>query len=238
MDCIARKKSVEVKVEGVLHKKLKLEVEVEVIIISRYQLCIMIDVNFFTTQESTTPIFGFKEWALVCEALGSGEQSLLLRKGGIAEGKKGFGFEHNDFFLFPTWFHGQLEKMRSEHVPAAIAENPETVTLEYVAHVDWSGFVSDRKKLARLEKLHVLHDSVIDERFSYNAAKASEGLHVAFVRVYRMSPTIELPMEKRFGGCRSWVQLPMLTSPGTLISIVSDEEHAERKSFLEEVLSI
>ena len=94
----------------------------------------------------------FKEWALVCEALGSGNQSLLLRKGGIAEGKKGFGFEHQDFFLFPTWFHGQLEKMRSAYAPAVLAENPETVTLEYVVHVDWSGFVSDRKKNSTIGK--------------------------------------------------------------------------------------
>lgn len=180
----------------------------------------------------------FKEWSLVCEALGSGDQSLLLRKGGIAEGKKGFGFEHQDFFLFPTWFHGQLEKIKSTYAPAVIAENSESVTLEYVAHVDWSGFVSDRKKIARLEKLHVLHESVIDERFSYNAAKASEGLYVAFVRVYRMSLSLQIPMERGFGGCRSWIQLPSLTSPGALISTISDEEHAGRKKFLEQVLDL
>ena len=44
----------------------------------------------------------FKEWALVCEALGSGEQSVILRKGGIAEGKSGFGFDYNEFYLFPV----------------------------------------------------------------------------------------------------------------------------------------
>ena len=27
---------------------------------------------------------GFKEWALVCQALGTGRQSIILRKGGIA----------------------------------------------------------------------------------------------------------------------------------------------------------
>jgi hypothetical protein len=48
---------------------------------------------------------GFKEWALVCEALGTGEQTILLRKGGIAEGRDGFGFRHSEFFLFPTFFH-------------------------------------------------------------------------------------------------------------------------------------
>ncbi|MFL6569175.1 MAG: DUF1802 family protein, partial [Chthoniobacterales bacterium] len=33
---------------------------------------------------------GFKEWALVCEALGRGEQRIIIRKGGIAEGRDGF----------------------------------------------------------------------------------------------------------------------------------------------------
>ena len=52
----------------------------------------------------------FKEWAIVCEAIGSGRQSIMLRKGGIAEGRDGFAFKHRGFFLFPTWFHEQLEK--------------------------------------------------------------------------------------------------------------------------------
>jgi hypothetical protein len=55
---------------------------------------------------------GFKEWANVCEALGRGEQTVLLRKGGIAEGRDGFGFRHSGFFLFPTFFHEQIDKVR------------------------------------------------------------------------------------------------------------------------------
>jgi hypothetical protein len=31
---------------------------------------------------------GFKEWAIVGEALGRGRQSIILRKGGIAEGRR------------------------------------------------------------------------------------------------------------------------------------------------------
>ena len=34
-----------------------------------------------------SPTVGFKDWSLVCAALGSGKQSLILRKGGIAEGR-------------------------------------------------------------------------------------------------------------------------------------------------------
>jgi len=47
---------------------------------------------------------GFKEWALVCEALGRGEQTIILRKGGIAEGRGGFAFQHSEFFLFRRFF--------------------------------------------------------------------------------------------------------------------------------------
>jgi hypothetical protein len=41
---------------------------------------------------------GFKEWAIVCQALGRGWQSIILRKGGIAEGRDGFSFQHGEFF--------------------------------------------------------------------------------------------------------------------------------------------
>ena len=183
---------------------------------------------------SRTP-FAFKEWALVCEALGKGNQSLLLRKGGIAEGKKGFGFEHSEFVLFPTWFHGQLEKTRLEQVSAIAEEAPGVLYLEYAVTVEWSGFIDDRQKIAQLEGLHILHESVIEERFTYDPGDGSQGLHVAFVRVYRMDPPLFLPMEKRFGGCRSWVQLPEFDG-GALVSVLSDEEHAMRRVLLQRAL--
>ena len=44
----------------------------------------------------------FKEWAVVCAALASGQQSLILRKGGIHEGRDGFRVAHREFWLFPT----------------------------------------------------------------------------------------------------------------------------------------
>ena len=64
---------------------------------------------------------GFKEWAVVCDALGRGEQTILLRKGGIAEGRNGFGFHHAEFFLIPTFFHEQVVKVRmpGAEIPAA-----------------------------------------------------------------------------------------------------------------------
>ncbi len=173
----------------------------------------------------------FKEWALVCEALGSGNQSVLLRKGGLAEGRKGFGFQHAEFYLFPSWYHGQAEKVRYEH-PALPEQAPDRVTLSYSATIEWSGLVRDRKVVARLSELHVLDDSVIEERFEYHPGGDLEdgtpAIHVAFVRVYRLEPPVTFPMEPGFGGCRSWVEIPEI-APEAMVSVLSDEEHERRR---------
>ena len=50
---------------------------------------------------------GFKEWQVVCDALASGRQAIILRKGGIHEGRAGFSFAEENFFLFPNRFHNQ-----------------------------------------------------------------------------------------------------------------------------------
>ena len=57
----------------------------------------------------------FKEWAAICAALGDGRQSLIVRKGGIHEGREGFRVAHDEFWLFPTGFHQQ----RDEIIPEA-----------------------------------------------------------------------------------------------------------------------
>jgi hypothetical protein len=55
---------------------------------------------------------GFKEWSSASDALGRGRQSVILGKGGIAEGRGGFSFRYREFFLFPTFFHEQIAKVR------------------------------------------------------------------------------------------------------------------------------
>lgn len=181
----------------------------------------------------------FKEWALVCEALGSGEQSVILRKGGIAEGKGGFGFEHNEFYLFPTWFHGQVGKVRKA-CAALPGEPSEKVTIGYSAVIEWSGRIEDKEVVNRLEELHVLDASVIEERFVYDTRSGSlggNGIHVALVRVYRLEPPAVFPMKKEFGGCRSWIELPQ-KDLGAMVSVLSDEEHARRRELFSRLLGL
>ena len=52
---------------------------------------------------------GFKEWAIVCEALGRGRQSVILRKGGIAEGRMVSLFAIANFFFSRRFFTSRSE---------------------------------------------------------------------------------------------------------------------------------
>ena len=145
---------------------------------------------------------GFKEWSVVCEALGRGQQSVILRKGGIAEGRGGFSFRHREFFLFPTFFHEQVVKVRI--TSADLSGAGDTIAIRWYAKVERALRIGALRMAEALAPLHILTPEVVRERFGYK----DEGLNVAFVRVFGISPVWILENEKRFAGCRSWVDLP------------------------------
>ena len=166
---------------------------------------------------------GFKEWAIVCEALGRGEQTILVRKGGIAEGRDGFAFRHSEFFLFPTFFHEQIEKVRSEN-----AEIPEPrdgeIEIRYFAKLVAQKEITSWPMAAALEPFHILEESVVRERFEYKEA----GLQVAFIRVFRLQPAWIFSDVPAYGGCRSWVKLPDPAPEIVLSPVLSDDQHNRR----------
>jgi len=174
----------------------------------------------------------FKEWAVVCEALGVGLQSLIIRKGGIAEGKSGFSFRHDEFFLFPTWFHEQLGKTTLPADTVVPPEPEEELEIRYAASIEWSRLLTDWDVIQRLKEFHVLQESVVEERFRYDE---TPGVYVAFVRAYRLDPPLRLRNEKKYGGCRSWLELPA-PDDSVLVSVLSDEEHARRRAVLAKLL--
>jgi hypothetical protein len=147
---------------------------------------------------------GFKEWALVCAALGEGRQRVIIRKGGIAEGREGFAFRHREFFLFPTFFHEQLNCVRLTNavLPAPL---PNEIEIRYFARVEEARAMTDWREVRALEPLHILSQEVVRERFKYDGAP---GVHVAFVDVFRLDPVWRFPDLNAYGGCRSWVELP------------------------------
>jgi len=167
---------------------------------------------------------GLKEWVIVCEAMGRGEQSVIVRKGGIAEGRSGFAFRHSDFFLFPTFFHEQVDKVRVDgaEIPKARAGE---IEIRFFAKVIAAKHVTSWETVAALEPLHILQPSVVRERFDYDEAP---GLHVALVRVFRLAPSWIFPDAHRYGGCRSWVMLPECPTEIRLKPVLTEAKHGER----------
>src|SRR5205807_9876894 len=107
---------------------------------------------------------GFKEWAAVCEALGRGEQSIIVRKGGLAEGREGFAFRHRQFFLFPTWFHEQPGKVREIDFEFSQA-NATRIDIKHSATLDLVRTITSWKTVDALAPLHILKSEVVRERF-------------------------------------------------------------------------
>lgn len=151
----------------------------------------------------------FKEWALVVDALGRGEQILVLRKGGISEKRDGFQVEHPQFLLFPTLFHQQRESV----TPPAQARYdqlvqqwppPEVVRLEFYAEVALWRLLESRSAAESLRGQHIWSDTVIAERFDWGRAK---NIFALALRVHRLPRVIELPLLPQYGGCTSWVEL-------------------------------
>lgn len=175
---------------------------------------------------------GFKEWAIVCEALGRGEQCVLLRKGGLAEGRKGFAFQHSRFFLFPTFFHEQVEKTRWTESEIPLQKTGQ-VEIKFLARLELAAMVTSLEMAEALKPFHILKPEVVRERFEYD----SPGIHVAFVRVFRISTPWVIPELPAYGGCRSWVKLTNVPEGLKFESVLSDDEHHERVTSIEALIS-
>ena len=143
------------------------------------------------------------------DALGRGDQIIILRKGGISEGRGGFKMEHAHFLLFPTLFHQQREAV----VPAAqirfdeLAPNfpgPDRLRLEFFAEVASAERLDSLAQAEALRGQHIWRDEVIAERFDWGREQA---IFALAVKVFRLPRAFELPLSPAYGGCKSWVEL-------------------------------
>ena len=165
---------------------------------------------------------GFKEWALICRELVSGRQSIILRKGGIAEGREGFRFQHPDFLLFPTLFHEQVSKLKLPSETLLPTPDPEAHTLTHRVFVEWTRELTDWAQIQRLAPFHLWTEKVIRERFEYDEKRA---VSLAFVRVWRLEKPLVFADSPKYGGCRSWVNLPESSSPDSAEPVLGESEH-------------
>lgn len=151
----------------------------------------------------------FKEWAIIVDALNRGEQIMILRKGGIAEGKGGFQVDHPEFWLFPTAFHQQSEgvlpsaQSRLSSLQSELADT-QHVTLRCWAKIAAWERIQSLEQAHRLQGQHLWREDVIEQRFEWGR---EQGLFALAVRVHRLHTPVRLPMISGYAGCKSWIDL-------------------------------
>ncbi len=149
----------------------------------------------------------FKEWAVIVDALHRGEQILILRKGGIHEGRNGFHVRHSRFLLFPTRFHQQREGViasAAERFDLLPPHDLNELRLETWAETVRAWRLRSAEVIRALRGQHIWRDDVLERRFDWGAAP---GVILLAVRVHRLPAPVTIPMLPQYGGCRSWVEL-------------------------------
>ena len=169
------------------------------------------------SKPSTT---AFKEWSVICQALGSGRQSIIMRKGGIHEGRAGFQFQHDGFALFPTRFHEQEQHVRPGELPDSWEgqgtefQIGELVSIDFWAQLEGVWTVTDWQQIAALEPLHIWNQTTIHDRFECALSDGDPpALNIALIRAFRLGAGWEFPYERGHGGCRSWIEVPSIPDP-------------------------
>lgn len=158
----------------------------------------------------TTPAIAFKEWQVVCDALASGRQKILLRKGGIHEGRDGFSFAHDAFFLFPTRFHADASQVREGDVEAAPEwQDGDVIRITHFVRVPRAVTLFDWESTAALESLHIYTEATVRDRFHWQGRNMPSGsIHVAIAETHQLAAPWQMHYTPAFGGCRSWISLP------------------------------
>ena len=173
----------------------------------------------------------FKEWAGVCDALGAGRRSLILRKGGISEGPGGFRPEHAAFWLYPTFVHEAEPGLRTPDRPR-VAETPGEVAIDTLVVVEWLGRVERVEQLAALADLHDWTEATILGRFHYR----TPGLWALAVRAYRRPEPWPVAITPAHLGCKTWVPLESPPPASGLVPTLDDRESARCLELIRSIL--
>jgi len=183
-----------------------------------------------------------KEWAVCIEALGTGEQVVLLRKGGILEETREFRLEETSFYLYPTYEHQRedLIKPQSHEMLQNTLEGqelpPKQVTITHMAHVvDDINIKDDSAAVHKLAPYHILTQSYAQERLQWQSDKP---LHALVVRVYKLTEPKTIAVENEYVGCKSWLNLKQPIKDTDFEPVLSEVQFAEVRQEIHDVLGI
>jgi hypothetical protein len=177
-----------------------------------------------------------KEWSVVCSALETGRQLILLRKGGIVEAIGGFELEQSQFLLFPTYLHQNVQMLKPDAQAGVTPRDtePEEITIRSAAEVTDIIRLSERSQMDALDAHHIWTAPLIDMRFNY---RPKNPLYLLIVRAYRLPEAVTIRNTPDYAGCKSWVPLTQPIDCGSAKPVISNAEFLERQEQIRKRLS-
>jgi hypothetical protein len=181
---------------------------------------------------------GLKEWAVTIDVIASGEQTILLRKGGIREDGKHFKVEHDQFFLYPGHFHeGEtlLKPERRSLLDSAEDEDFESmVTLSAFAEVQEVIEIFTEDQLQALHPFHIWSEQFATKRFNW---KPLHPLNLIIIRAHILQQPQALMVMPEYIGCRSWVEFIEDYPVGVTNPAIPDRRFTEQVTAIKDALS-
>lgn len=165
-------------------------------------------------------MLALKEWSIVCKALEDGNQTILLRKGGILEYRKGFEIRQKSFLLFPTLEHQAEEYLQSKYLQTydlllrgnkSQDTHNKTNTLWVLARIEAIQEFHDHEMLPVLEKYHIWNKKYVNMRMNYNPKKPMNAL---LLRIYKLPQPISINVNPEWAGCKSWIDIDITEKYG------------------------
>ena len=164
-------------------------------------------------------MLALKEWSVVCRALEEAKQSILLRKGGILEYKKGFEISQKIFLMYPTLEHQSKEYLQPDYLQEfelflkandSVAQDKSN-TIRILAIIEAIQEVNDETILSKLEKYHIWNEKYVNMRMKYNPKIPVKAL---LLRVYKLPEPISIDVNPKWAGCKSWIDIELTKRNG------------------------
>lgn len=178
-----------------------------------------------------------KEWAAVVSALRTGDQILLVRKGGIADPT--FGVEADRFYLLPTYMHQKEKQFRPEmrhHFTSTdqAGGEPGSVRVDTWCEVAKVFRISDLEVLKMLQPFVIFTAETFEERFRF---RPDQAVHVIAVRAHKLPAAVTVVNRPEFAGCKSWLSVEEEIEIDGSTPSLGDEAFADRLDAVERVIS-
>ena len=182
--------------------------------------------------------WALKEWAVALEALLTGELILLIRKGGIHEAKPVFNVPSDRALLFPTYEHqsaaAMREPWRSRVSSQAVPQVGDEVGLPGWVEVSHQLQLTGPDIEQRLQPWHIWADAWLTERLAWKPERPAYAL---LLRTHRFSTPLKVTYVKRYGGCRSWIELEGIPPLPESQPVLADAAYQQQVEAIESAIA-